>query len=129
MAIVVLLVAGVTLVLMAGTHNLRHREMVMQKAQQDQVNLTPANSAGSSADPSEDPMAKTMTGKAAPSFTLVDLEGKKVSLADYKGHPVVLNFWATSCIHVGEYTYSVSDIPMVPIPPFGTIRYAPYVSK
>jgi len=37
-------------------------------------------------------------------------------------------FWATSCIHVGEYTYSVSDIPRFPIPPFGTRRYAPYVS-
>ena len=97
LVIVVLLVVGVTLVLLAGTHNLRHRQMVMQKAQQNQVNLTPANSAASSADPSEDPMAKTMTGKAAPSFTLVDLQGKKVSLADYKGHPVVLNFWATYC--------------------------------
>ena len=42
-------------------------------------------------------MAKTMMGKVAPPFTLVDLEGKKVSLADYKGHPVVLNFWATYC--------------------------------
>jgi thiol-disulfide isomerase/thioredoxin len=94
LAIVVLLVAGVTLVVMAGTHNLRHRQMVMQKAQQDEVNLAPA---GSASDPGEDPMAKTMTGKLAPAFTLVDLEGKKVSLADYKGHPVVLNFWATYC--------------------------------
>ncbi len=38
-------------------------------------------------------------------------------------------FWATSCIHVGEYTYSVSDLPMFPIPPFGTRRYAPYIGK
>jgi peroxiredoxin len=94
LAIVVLLVAGVTLILVAGMHNLRHRQMVMQKAQQDEVNLTPASS---SADSGEDPMAKTMTGKVAPSFTLVDLQGKKVSLADYKGHAVVLNFWATYC--------------------------------
>jgi hypothetical protein len=35
-------------------------------------------------------------------------------------------FWATSCIHVGEYSYRVSDIPMFPIPPFGTKRFAPY---
>jgi thiol-disulfide isomerase/thioredoxin len=91
---VVLLIAGVTLIVMAGTHNLRHRQMVMQKAQQDQVQLTPASSA---ADPGEDPAAKLLLGKSAPSFTLVDLDGKKVSLADYKGHPVVLNFWATYC--------------------------------
>jgi hypothetical protein len=38
-------------------------------------------------------------------------------------------FWATSRIHVGEYTYSVSDLPMFPLPPFGRLRYAPYVSK
>jgi thiol-disulfide isomerase/thioredoxin len=97
LAIVVLLVAGVTLVVIAGTHNLRHRQMVMQKAQQDEANLTPAGSAGASVDGGEDPTAKTMLGKVAPAFTLVDLEGKKVSLADYKGHPVVLNFWATYC--------------------------------
>lgn len=38
-------------------------------------------------------------------------------------------FWATSCIHFGEYTYSVSDIPVFSLPPFGTLRYAPYVSE
>jgi peroxiredoxin len=94
LSIVVLLIAGVTLIVMAGTHNLRHRQMVMQKAQQDEVQLTPASSA---ADPAEDPAAKLLLGKTAPPFTLVDLEGKKVSLADYKGHAVVLNFWATYC--------------------------------
>lgn len=97
LAIVVLLVAGVTLILLAGTHNLRHRQMVMQKAQQDEVNLTPGSSSAAPVDTGDDPMAKTMMGKVAPPFTLVDLEGKKVSLADYKGHPVVLNFWATYC--------------------------------
>jgi len=93
----VLLIAGVTLVVMAGTHNLRHRQMEMQKAQQGDVQLTPASSSSTSADPSDDPAAKLLLGKAAPSFTLVDLDGKKVSLADYKGHAVVLNFWATYC--------------------------------
>jgi peroxiredoxin len=94
LAIVVLLIAGVTLIVVAGAHNLRHRQVVMQKAQQSEVQLTPASSAS---DTSDDPAAKTLLGKAAPSFTLVDLSGKKVSLADYKGHPVVLNFWATYC--------------------------------
>ena len=96
LAIVELLIAGVTLIVVAGAHNLRHRQTEMQKAQQE-VQLTPANSAATSADPSDDPAAKLLLGKAAPSFTLVDLDGKKVSLADYKGHAVVLNFWATYC--------------------------------
>jgi len=36
-------------------------------------------------------------GKPAPKFTLTDLNGKKVSLSDYKGKAVLLNFWATWC--------------------------------
>jgi len=33
----------------------------------------------------------------APNFTLQDLSGKKVSLADYRGKAVLINFWATWC--------------------------------
>ncbi len=35
--------------------------------------------------------------KPAPSFTLRDLNGKTVSLSDFKGKVVVLDFWATWC--------------------------------
>jgi len=38
-----------------------------------------------------------LKGKPAPAFTLEDLSGKKVSLADYKGKAVLINFWATWC--------------------------------
>jgi cytochrome c biogenesis protein CcmG/thiol:disulfide interchange protein DsbE len=38
-----------------------------------------------------------LTGKPAPAFNLEDLDGKKVSLADYKGKAVLVNFWATWC--------------------------------
>ena len=33
----------------------------------------------------------------APAFTLTDLGGKKVSLKDFRGKLVLLNFWATWC--------------------------------
>ena len=36
-------------------------------------------------------------GALAADFTLEDLEGNKVSLSDYKGKKVFLNFWATWC--------------------------------
>jgi cytochrome c-type biogenesis protein len=36
-------------------------------------------------------------GIPAPDFTLKDLSGKDVSLADYKGKVVLVNFWATWC--------------------------------
>ncbi len=38
-----------------------------------------------------------LKGKPAPPFVLEDLNGKKVSLASYKGKAVLINFWATWC--------------------------------
>jgi len=38
-------------------------------------------------------------GKEAPNFTLKNLEGHEVSLEDYRGKIVLLNFWATWCVY------------------------------
>ena len=38
-----------------------------------------------------------LQGKPAPAFALEDLTGKKISLADYKGKVLLINFWATWC--------------------------------
>jgi cytochrome c biogenesis protein CcmG/thiol:disulfide interchange protein DsbE len=40
---------------------------------------------------------RTPQGTPAPSFTLIDTEGRKVSLASLKGKVVGVNFWATWC--------------------------------
>lgn len=41
---------------------------------------------------------KAVPGSLAPDFLLGGLkEGEEVRLSDYRGHPVVLNFWATWC--------------------------------
>ncbi len=42
-------------------------------------------------------LAKELINKPAKDFTLKDLTGKTVSLSDYKGKVVVLDFWATWC--------------------------------
>jgi peroxiredoxin len=88
------MLAVVVLVVLAGVHNLRVHRLKMEVKRQSEVVLTPAPG---SAAVSSNSLGATLTGKPAPAFTLVDLAGKKVSLADYKGHPVVLNFWATWC--------------------------------
>ena len=36
-------------------------------------------------------------GKEAPDFTLKNLNGDEVSLSDYRGKIVLINFWATWC--------------------------------
>jgi cytochrome c biogenesis protein CcmG/thiol:disulfide interchange protein DsbE len=38
-----------------------------------------------------------LIGKQAPDFALQDLDGNVHRLADLKGQPVVINFWATWC--------------------------------
>ena len=55
-------------------------------------------------DPLPDPRTGSVTGdgraavgRPAPDFTLPTLEGDAVSLSDYRGRPVLMNFWATWC--------------------------------
>lgn len=96
---VMLVVVG--LMFWAGVHNLRaRRAMVQQRQQQAAMSVTKdgdASSGGASATADTPAAAEHLRGHAAPGFTLVSTEGKKVSLADYKGKPVVVNFWATWC--------------------------------
>ncbi len=39
-----------------------------------------------------------LDGQHAPAFRLTDLSGRSVSLADYAGRPLIINFWASWCI-------------------------------
>ena len=91
--VVVVLVVGISLMLWAGWHNLRERKLAMQKAQESHVTLVPEKAGDSSG---EAPLAN-LRGKPAPAFALTTLDGKKVSLSDYRGRPVLVNFWATWC--------------------------------
>jgi peroxiredoxin len=37
------------------------------------------------------------TGQCAQNFTLADAQGRPVSLAQFRGHPILLHFWAVAC--------------------------------
>lgn len=77
------------------------------------VSESPQNqSAGSENNtPEEDSTAvppqstETPSENPAPDFTVLDAELNEVSLSDYIGKPVVLNFWATWC------PYCISEMP------------------
>src|SRR6185437_198628 len=93
------MIVGISLMLWAGWHNLRERRIAMQKAEANHVVLVPGKAGQGDQDeaPADDDAGKRLEGKPAPGFTLTTLDGKKVSLADYKGRAVLVNFWATWC--------------------------------
>ncbi|HXE06262.1 MAG TPA: TlpA disulfide reductase family protein [Acidobacteriaceae bacterium] len=86
------LTAGLVLVVFAGIRNHRDRVRAAEAARANRVDLVKDNAPIVSPNVDE-----SMRGKPAPNFSLVDLSGKKVTLADFKGHPLVLNFWGTYC--------------------------------
>ena len=90
------MIVVVTVLIWAGVHNARSRKLAMQQANEKAASMATLTPASGGADDPTGP-AQKLKGKPAPAFTLVDLDGKKVSLADYKNKPVLVNFWATWC--------------------------------
>jgi cytochrome c biogenesis protein CcmG, thiol:disulfide interchange protein DsbE len=41
---------------------------------------------------------RAVVGEPAPGFTTIDLEGNRVTLAEYRGKVVLINFWASWCV-------------------------------
>ena len=106
------LVIGITLMLWSGVMAYRERRAALSQPRPTHVALIPDSPAGAapgagsdnatvaaSVDP-DSPAAQGLAdlrGKIAPGFTLKTPDGKTVSLSDYKGKAVLLNFWATWC--------------------------------
>lgn len=64
---------------------------------QDAVVEFPTTESSVAEIPPSNPGGVLEVGDKALNFTLLDLDGNPVSLADYAGRPVIVNFWATWC--------------------------------
>ncbi len=94
------IVVVVALLVWSGMHNLRTRRAEEAQAQNKQATIAvdkPGATASLDAASAQFGSAPDLRGKRAAIFTLKTLDGKVVSLADLKGKPVLLNFWATWC--------------------------------
>ena len=54
--------------------------------------------------------AVARVGEPAPDFQLQDLDGQTISLSDFRGRPVLLNFWATGCIPCRDEMSYIQEI-------------------
>jgi peroxiredoxin len=107
------------------------------------VLLSVASGSGTNAQPVRSPAAASQE-RPAPDFTLPDLNGAQVSLAQFRGRPVVINFWATWCPPCrdeiprlveayqrekdGVVFIAISDEPANVVGPFVKENAIPYVN-
>jgi thiol-disulfide isomerase/thioredoxin len=99
--VIVVVLAALVAMTWAGVANYRRRKQEQAKMEQLQAMIAasapPAGAANADADEDEGIPENPLQGQMAPAFTLKDTAGHKVSLADYKGKAVIVDFWATWC--------------------------------
>ena len=96
--VIVLVLAALVLMVWSGYANYKRRKQYAQhQAQQGTLVPETANNQSVQQDVSADEGLPDLRGKRAPEFNLRTVDGKKVSLSDYKGKAVLINFWATWC--------------------------------
>jgi len=103
------MVTALALMIAAGIVNFRQRRRAEEaRLRGMKMTLVPDNDSSDASakaaftaaimgDTSDEDNSTPLNGKFAPAFTLPDLSGNKVSLASFKGRPVVVDFWATWC--------------------------------
>ncbi len=92
--VIVAVVAALGLMIWSGVVNYHRRQQEQSKLRQLQAMVAESAPATSSDAAIPD---NPLQGQIAPPFTLNDTTGRKVSLADYKGKAVIVDFWATWC--------------------------------
>lgn len=69
---------------------------VLYKSLGNKVETDPFATQEQKSDNTSDQQEET-TNNPAPDFTVVDIDGNEHKLSDFKGKPVILNFWASWC--------------------------------
>lgn len=92
-----LIVVVVALLVWSGMHNLRTRRAAEAQARNQQMSISVDKQGATATTSAAGETVADLRGKPAAVFTLTSNTGKRVSLADLKGKPVLLNFWATWC--------------------------------
>ena len=90
-----LVILSVLLILLIGGASVLYNKLGDKVESQQLAAQTPqtTQTASSSGNSSEQSAEKIV----APDFTVYDIDGNPVHLSDFKGKPVVLNFWASWC--------------------------------
>jgi len=96
--VICMVAAALGLMVWAGVTNYRQRRAADAKLKQFQAMIAESapQAPGTGAD-ATDINENPLQGKMAPAFTLKDTTGHKISLSDFKGKAVVVDFWATWC--------------------------------
>ncbi|MDE1154096.1 MAG: TlpA disulfide reductase family protein [Acidobacteriaceae bacterium] len=94
---IVVMLAGIGLLAWAGIYNYKERQAAMEHARATHADLTHVDDQSAANQEAAAALGRDLRGSLLPGFTLPSLEGKQVSFAQYKGHPMILNFWATYC--------------------------------
>ncbi len=92
-----LIVLVVALLVWSGVHNLHARRAEEARARDQQMTIAVDKKGATATATAGGETVADLRGKPAGVFTLTSSTGKRVSLNDYKGKPVLLNFWATWC--------------------------------
>jgi thiol-disulfide isomerase/thioredoxin len=95
--VIVVVLAALTAMIWAGVVNYRRRRQEDAKLQQLQAMIAESAPLNDATSAEEDIPENPLEGQMAPPFTLKDISGHKVSLSDYKGKAVIVDFWATWC--------------------------------
>lgn len=98
LAVFVILIVGATVLYRNLSKNYAEQENENEVEQQASITPTPG-SEDSSNNTTEPSITDTPEPEIYPAidFTMKDIDGNSISLSDYYGKPIVLNFWASWC--------------------------------